>query len=217
MKQYKCVFFDLDGTLSDPYEGITKSVQGALLSLGINEPSRENLRRFIGPPLRESFARYYGVPADKIEEAIREYRAYFSNKGIFENTLYIGIDSFLSELSRNGTRILLATSKPEPYAKRITEHFGISKYFYEQCGADFEGKLDTKAQVVAEALRLCGMDKSEILMVGDRCHDIIGAKENGIDSAGVLWGYGTREELEEHGADMIFESIEDMRGELLKN
>ncbi len=210
MKKYKCVLFDLDGTLTDPYEGITKSVQRALLHLGINEPDRQNLRRFIGPPLRESFARYYEVPAEKTEEAISAYREYFSVTGLFENELYSGIDAFLSELKNSGVKILLATSKPEPYAKRITEHFGLARYFYEQCGSDFAGKHETKAQVVARALELCGEDKVDVLMVGDRMHDIIGAKENGIDSAGVLWGYGDRAELEGAGADMIFECVADM-------
>ncbi len=210
MKDYKCVLFDLDGTLTDPFEGITKSVQSALLKYGIEEPDREKLRVFIGPPLRESFARYYGVPSDKIEQVIAYYREYFSVKGLFENEVYEGIDAFLRELHARGTKILLATSKPEPYAKRITEHFGLSKYFFDECGADFEGKCETKAQVVARALERCGCDRSDVLMVGDRCHDIIGAKENGIDSAGVLWGFGDRAELEGAGADMIFDSVEDM-------
>ena len=211
MKKYKCVLFDLDGTLTDPFDGITKSVQTALLKYGIDEPDREKLRVFIGPPLRESFARYYGVPSEKIETVIADYREYFSKKGLFENEMYEGIDSFLCELSGTGVKILLATSKPEPYAKRICEHFGLSKYFFEMCGADFEGKCETKSQVVSRALSLCGEEKSDVIMVGDRMHDIIGAKENGIDSAGVLWGFGDREELERAGADIIFDSIADMR------
>ncbi len=211
MKQYKCVLFDLDGTLTDPYEGITKSVQGALAHLGIDEPDRQKLRRFIGPPLRESFARFYNVAPDRIEEAISKYREYFSVTGLFENDMYDGIEPFLCELCERGMKILLATSKPEPYARRITEHFGLTEYFFEQCGSDFEGKYESKAQVVARALELCGEDKADVLMVGDRMHDIIGAKENGIDSAGVLWGYGDRRELVGAGADIIFETVFDMR------
>ena len=197
MKEYPYVFFDLDGTLTDPYEGITKSVQRALLHFGIDEPDREKLRRFIGPPLRDSFARFYGIESGRLEEAVNAYREYFSVKGIFENELYEGVEQLLEALVRKNVKILLATSKPEPFAKRITEHFGIDKYFFER------------------ALSICGAQRSEVLMVGDRMHDIIGAKENGVDSAGVLYGYGDREELEGAGADMIFASVDELKAALL--
>lgn len=215
MKKYSYVFFDLDGTLTDPFEGITKAVQIALLHFGINEPDRENLRRFIGPPLRESFARFYGIPKEKIEEAVAAYREYFSVTGIFENELYKGIPTLLQKLNEKGVRILLATSKPEPFARRITEHFGIDVYFYEQCGSDFEGKYETKAQVVARALEVSGAEPSEVLMVGDRMHDVMGAKENGIDCAGVTYGYGGRRELEDAGADMIYETVAELSDALI--
>ena len=215
MKEYPYVFFDLDGTLTDPYEGITKSVQRALLHFGIDEPDREKLRRFIGPPLRDSFARFYGIESGRLEEAVNAYREYFSVKGIFENELYEGVEQLLEALVRKNVKMLLATSKPEPFAKRITEHFGIDKYFFAQCGSDFEGKYETKAQVIERALSICGAQRSEVLMVGDRMHDIIGAKENGVDSAGVLYGYGDREELEGAGADMIFASVDELKAALL--
>ncbi len=215
MKKYKCVLFDLDGTLTDPYEGITKSVQIALAHMGKDEPDRQKLRRFIGPPLRESFVKYYGIPHQRVEEAISAYRAYFSVIGLFENEVYDGIAELLSALRESGVKILLATSKPEPFAVRITEHFGLTEYFYAQCGSDFAGKHESKAQVVARALELSGEDKADVLMVGDRMHDIIGAKENGIDSAGVLWGYGERTELEAAGADMIFESVAELQRALI--
>lgn len=215
MKKYSCVLFDLDGTLTDPYEGITKAVQRGLLHFGIDEPNREKLRVFIGPPLRESFVKYYPVPKERVEEAVSAYRSYFSVTGLFENKLYDGTVELLRALYDNGVRILLATSKPEPFARRITEHFGIDVYFYDQCGSDFEGKYETKAQVVAHAIEKCGIPSSDILMVGDREHDVIGAKANGIDCAGVLWGYGDRDELESAGADMIFENISALRDALL--
>ena len=215
MKKYSYIFFDLDGTLTDPFEGITKAVQIALLHFGINEPDRENLRRFIGPPLRESFNRFYNIPKDKVEEAVSAYREYFSVTGIFENEVYAGIPELLRALGEKGVRVLLATSKPEPFARRITEYFGIDAYFFEQCGSDFEGKYETKAQVVAHALKVCGAEPCDVLMVGDRMHDVIGAKKNGIDCAGVLYGYGDRAELEGAGADMIFESVAQLSDALL--
>lgn len=215
MKKYSYIFFDLDGTLTDPFEGITKAVQTALLHFGINEPDREKLRSFIGPPLRDSFARFYGIPKEKLEDAVAAYREYFSVTGIFENAVYDGIPELLSALKEKGVRVLLATSKPEPFARRITEHFGIDAYFFEQCGSDFEGRYETKAQVVAHALEACGADPREVLMVGDRMHDVMGAKENGIDCAGVLYGYGDRRELEDAVADMIFESVAELSEALL--
>ena len=217
MKKYGCILFDLDGTLTDPYEGITKSVQRALLYFGCEVSDRRELKKFIGPPLRGSFMRYYSIPEDQVERAVEEYRKYFSVTGLFENEIYDGISELLAELCESGVRVLLATSKPEPFARRITKYFNIDKYFFEQCGSDFEGKHETKAQVVARALSVCGVDRSDVLMVGDRMHDVKGAKENGIDCAGVLWGYGDRAELEEAGADMIFESVSDMRAALLSD
>lgn len=207
-KKYSCILFDLDGTLTDPFEGITKAVAHALSRFGIECADRNTLKYFIGPPLRESFANYPGVPKDRVEDAVSYYREYFSEKGLFENRVYDGAEDMLRILYEKDVRIILATSKPEVYAKRITEHFGLSKYFYAECGADLEGRYDTKGKVIARALSVCGVPHSEVLMVGDREHDIIGAKENGIDSAGVLWGYCSGDELQSAGADHIFDSMD---------
>ncbi len=208
--KYSYVFFDLDGTLTDPFEGITRSVVHALASFGIEVADRRELSDFIGPPLRESFARYYSIPEQRLEEAVAAYREYFSVRGIFENDLYPEITELLSALRARGVKILLATSKPEIYAKRITEHFSIDGYFYAQCGSDLEGKYDTKGKVIARALEICSAEREEVLMVGDRKHDIIGARENGIDSVGVLWGYGSRDELVRAGADGVFDSVSEL-------
>ncbi len=211
MRRYDCVLFDLDGTLTDPFDGITRSVQKGLLHFGIEEPDREKLRAFIGPPLRESFVKYYDIPKQRAEEAIAAYREYFSVTGLFENELYEGTTELLRGLCENGVKVILATSKPEVFARRITAHFGIDKYFYDQCGADLEGKCETKAQVVARALEISRTSPERVIMVGDRMHDVIGAKANGVGCAGVLWGYGTRSELEEAGADIVFEKMDELR------
>ena len=215
MKKYKYIFFDLDGTLTDPFEGITHSVALALEHFGIYVSDRRELGRFIGPPLRESFPRYYHIPEDRVEEAIEEYRKYFSVKGLFENELYEGIHEMLSSLRYAGYKLLLATAKPEVYAKRITEHFGIDEYFYAQCGASLDEARDSKAAVIEYALSLCGAEPSDVLMVGDRSHDVLGARDHGIDTAGVLWGYGSKEELESAGAVCTFDSVGSLTQELL--
>ena len=214
MKKYKCILFDLDGTLTDPFDGITKSVQRGLLHFGIVENNREKLGAFIGPPLRESFALFYNIPKERVEEAVAAYREYFSTVGMFENEVYDGIVQILAGLKERGVKILLATSKPEVYARKITEHFGLDQYFFEQCGADLEGKYETKSQVIARAIEVCGEAAENILMVGDRRHDVIGAKENGIECIGVLWGYGDREELVSAGAAEIFETPESFKAAL---
>ena len=215
MKKYKYIFFDLDGTLTDPFEGITHSVALALEHFGIYVSDRSELGKFIGPPLRESFSRYYPIPENRVEEAIEEYRKYFSVKGLFENELYDGIPQMLDALRESGYVLLLATAKPEVYAKRITEHFGISKYFYAECGASLDEARDSKAAVIEYALSLCGADVCEVLMVGDRSHDVRGAREHGIDTAGVLWGYGTKEELESAGAVCTLDSVATLKEALL--
>ena len=215
MKKYKYIFFDLDGTLTDPFEGITHSVALALEHFGIYVKDRSELGKFIGPPLRESFPKYYPIPADRVEEAVEEYRKYFSVKGLFENEMYAGVPEMLSALRDAGYTILLATAKPEVYAKRITEHFGIDGFFFAQCGASLDGVRDSKASVIKYALSVCKAAPDEVLMIGDRSHDVLGAKEHGVDTAGVLWGYGSREELESVGAVCTFGSVNSLTEYLL--
>ena len=212
----KYVFFDLDGTLTDPFEGITNSVAYSLNSYGISVSDRKELACFIGPPLYESFEKYYGFSKEEAIKAVEKYREYFSVTGLFENEVYLGAENLLKELNEKGLKVVLATSKPEVFAKRILDHFGLSGYFAEIVGSLLSGERVKKGDVINEALnRLDNPSKESVVMVGDRSHDIIGAKENGIISIGVLYGYGNREELTESGADYIVENIEKIKEILL--
>lgn len=205
------ILFDLDGTLTDPMIGITKSVQYALRFYGIEESNLNTLCPFIGPPLKDSFMKYYHFPESQAEEAIQKYREYFSVTGIFENRVYDGIEEMLKELKSCGKQLLVATSKPEEFAVQILEHFGLAQYFEYICGASMDEKRVKKGDVIAYAIEMAGIeDISLAVMVGDREHDIIGAKENGMDSIGVLFGYGSRKELEEAGAHLIGESVKEL-------
>ena len=204
------VFFDLDGTLTDPALGITNCIMYSLEKMGREIPPRESLYCFIGPPLLDSFQEYTGLTEDEAREAIRLYRERFSTVGLFENTLYEGIEEALEEIKNSGKRLFIATSKPEEFAVRILDHFGLSKYFDLVCGASMDENRSTKDAVIAYALKKIGCDTDRVLMIGDRHHDICGAAVHGIDAAGVLWGYGSREEFEESGAKYILESIDEM-------
>ena len=211
MKKYDVILFDLDGTLTDPGTGITNSVMHALKKYGIEVEDRAQLYKFIGPPLHESFEKYYGFSHEEAMQAVEYYREYYKVKGIYENLLYDGIENLLKKLFENGKKIILATSKPEVFAKEILRHFGIEKYFYYVAGSNLDGSRTLKAEVIGYALESAEItDKSGAVMVGDREHDIIGAKKIGLDSAGVLFGYGSREELETAGADFIAESVSDI-------
>lgn len=211
MKKYDVILFDLDGTLTDPGTGITNSVMHALKKYGIEVEDRAQLYKFIGPPLHESFEKYYGFSREEAMQAVEYYREYYKVKGIYENLLYDGIENLLKKLFENGKKIILATSKPEVFAKEILRHFGIEKYFYYVAGSNLDGSRTLKAEVIGYALESAEItDKSGAVMVGDREHDIIGAKKIGLDSAGVLFGYGSREELEAAGADFIAESVSDI-------
>lgn len=215
MLNKKYILFDLDGTLTNPYEGITKSVQYALSSFGIDE-KQENLKRFIGPPLTYSFKEYYGFDDESTAQAIKKYRERFSQKGIYENDLYEGIPELLDKLKKSGKEIILATSKPIEFSERIIEYFNLTKYFSFMAGSTLKGERDTKAQVIEYALSRMGItDLSQVVMIGDREHDIIGAKANNIESIGILYGFGDREEFEKVGAEYICDTIKDLEKLLL--
>lgn len=200
----KIVFFDLDGTLTDPMMGITNSVMYALKCFGIEEKDREKLKSFIGPPLADSFMKSYGFSEKKAGEALNKFREYFSEKGIFENSVYPGCEKMLKNLYRGPFNLAVASSKPEPFVKRILDHFGLSKYFNFIGGSDMEETRARKDQVIAYCLEALGSpDPRDCLMVGDRRHDIEGAAKYGIESVGVLYGFGTEEELRKAGADHI--------------
>ena len=211
MSKYDIILFDLDGTLTDPGMGITNSVMHALKKYGIEVENRETLYKFIGPPLIDSFEKYYGFSHEEAVKSVDYYREYYADKGIYENEVYNGIEAMLQKLSEEGKKIILATSKPEPFAREILRHFGLDKYFLFAAGSTMNETRTNKADVIEYALAECNItDKSSVVMVGDREHDIIGANKNGIDSIGVLFGYGSREELENAGATYIAESVEDI-------
>lgn len=207
---YKTIFFDLDGTLTDPAEGITNSVAYALEKYGIKVEDKKTLNCFIGPPLNDSFMKYYGFTPEKAMEAIWVYREYFRDKGIFENEVYEGVPQLLEKIKQSGRKIVLATSKPEEFALRILEHFNLSKYFDVVAGASMDEKRNKKGDVISYAMEKGGFSAENAVMIGDREHDVLGAKENGLPSIGVLYGYGSREELEQAGADYIAETVEDI-------
>ena len=211
----KNFLFDLDGTLTDPKEGITRSVEYALLKFGIETEDRNSLCPFIGPPLVDSFSRFYGFDEQKSVLAVKYYREYFSERGIFENEVYSGIPPLLSSLKEKGAKIYLATSKPEEYAVRILEHFDLYQYFDGVCGSTFDGSRVKKGDVIAEAKKRYSLCAADCVMVGDRMHDIIGAKENGIISVGAEYGYGGHKELCENGAEYTAKTVKELEKLLL--
>ena len=201
---YKYILFDLDGTLTDSAPGSTASVKYALEKSGEPVPDYPVLCKFIGPPLLYGFMNFCGMSEERAEKAVGYYREYYGVKGIFESELYPGIKELLSQLFSSNKKVILATSKPEVFAVKILEHFGISDYFYFTAGATLDKTRTEKADVIAYALKSAGVtDRRKAVMVGDRFHDIDGAKANGIRSVGVLYGFGSRKELENAGADFI--------------
>lgn len=216
---FSYILFDLDGTLSDPKQGICGSVQYALKSFGIEEPDIDRLEPFIGPPLRDSFMKYYGFTPEQAEEAVAKYRERFSVTGKYENTLYPGIAPLLHDLVRAGAKLAVASSKPTVYVEDILVHFGIRQYFDIVVGSELDGTRDRKEEVVAEALRQldesCGAKPCEVVMVGDRCFDVEGAKAAGTRSVAVTYGYAQPGELEQAGADIIVRDVEGLRQVLM--
>lgn len=218
MKKY--FLFDLDGTLTDPKEGITTCVQYALHSLGIEEPDLDRLESFIGPPLKDSFMEFYGMDEEQAQAAVKKYRERFNDKGLFENEIYPGIAPMLQMLSEKGFRLAVASSKPTVFVEKILEHFGIRQYFKVVVGSELDGSRTSKDQVVMEALRQLFGAKPilyhEVYMIGDRRFDVEGARAMKVESVGVTYGYGGMEELREAHADYIVESVEELREFLLR-
>ncbi len=205
-KPYTTILFDLDGTLTDPEEGITRSFQYALHHFGIEEKDPARLREIIGPPLLESFTKQYGFSQIDALLAVDVYREYFTQTGIYENRLYPGVEEMLRTLQQAGKRLMVATSKPTVFANRILEHFNIRQYFTFVAGSELNGNRSAKAEVIQWALAHSGTNPKRAVMVGDRKHDIMGAVETNVDTIAVLYGYGSREELEEAGAAYFAET-----------
>lgn len=211
---YTTILFDLDGTLTDPKEGITKSVQYALSEMGIDEPNLDKLLPFIGPPLVDSFKAFYNMSDEEALSALSSYRERFSKTGIYENAVIDGIPELLSKLKEKGKTIALATSKPIVYAKRILEHFKLAEYFDILTGAELDGTRNAKKDVIAEVLSQLPSNSIPV-MVGDRRQDIFGAKSCGLPCIGVRFGYAEENELETAGADMIAENVDELYAMLI--
>lgn len=214
------ILFDLDGTLTDPKEGITKSVQYALADFGIEEKNLDKLEVFIGPPLKESFIEFYNFNEQDALKAVDKYRERFVVTGIFENKIYEGIPELLNKLHEKGCRISIASSKPTVLVERILDYFDIAKYFDYVVGSELDGRRTKKEEVVEEALRQMvpqNVDRRNVAMIGDRKFDIEGARTFGLTGIAVSYGYAPEGELEVAGADYIVGSIEELENALLKD
>ena len=212
--------FDLDGTLTDPKEGITKSVRHALNHYGIQVDDLDNLTPFIGPPLTDSYKKYYGFSDEQAWEGVLVYREYFSERGWHENKEYPGIKEMLDALKAAGKVLLVATSKPEVFARKILEYFGMAEYFDFIGGADMGETRVRKADVIRYVLEQYGLDASpetlaRCVMVGDREHDVLGARECGMDCVGVLYGYGDRREMDGCRPAWTADTVDELKDLLL--
>lgn len=215
-KSYQYLLLDLDGTVTDSMEGITRCVEYALNHFGITVKDRRELFPFIGPPLIDSFKEFYHFTDEQAHEASLKYHERFSATGLYENAMYEGIDLFLQKAVAAGKVVMLATSKPGVFAEKIIDHFQLTPYFSFIGGSGMDGARHTKADVIDYVLSSAGVtDLTQAVMIGDRKHDIIGAKAIGIDSVGVLYGYGDYEELKTAGADYIVKDIKELESLLL--
>jgi len=205
------VLFDLDGTLADPFEGISKCISYALVTLGRKQPPRKDLRWCIGPPLKNSLSKLLNTDDDYLaEKALAIYRERFSAVGIYENEIYEDIPDVLDDLNSLGHQLFVATSKPIVYAERIIDNFNLQRYFSHIYGSELDGTRNDKSSLISYILKSESITPSETIMIGDREYDMIGAKANGVDGLGVLWGYGSRKELEVSGASTCVKRPQDL-------
>jgi len=207
--KYDAILFDLDGTLTEPKEGIVNGVHYALSKMGIDEKDKDKLVAFIGPSLYESFSKFYGFSNEDAVKCVDYYRDYYATKGINENFLMPGIDILLSDLQKEGRRLFVATGKPTVYAEIVLRNFDLHKYFEIVIGSNLDGSRIEKGEIIAEVLK--NIDCKNPIMIGDREHDIIGANENKIDSIAVTFGYGQREVLQKYNPTFIVDTVEEIR------
>ena len=207
---YTNILFDLDGTLTDPKEGIINSVKFALAKFGVNESEVGDLMKFIGPPLHVSFRDFCGFSKENTELAVQYFREYFTDKGINENRIFPGVVELLESLKSRNLRIVLATSKPTVHANTVLDKFEIAKYFQYVKGSNLNGTESGKTEIISHIIEKFKLEKESTVMIGDRFYDIIGAKENGIDSIGVTFGYGSESELKEAGATYICGNVKEI-------
>lgn len=216
--KYKNVFFDLDGTLVDSFEGVTNGIYYSLeFYPNIPVPDREELRVFIGPPLYDSYVKHFGMDDKTATEAVAYCREYYAEKGVKENTVFEGMLDLLCRLKAEGARVVMATSKPEIFALKIAEYTGMKQYFDVIRGAAIDGSLIKKEDIIADVIEKNGMDKKDIVMIGDTLFDVEGAKKNGIDCIAVAYGFGKAEELEKSSAVAVADSVKELEELLFKD
>ncbi len=218
LNMYTTFLFDLDGTVTDPKKGIVNSVLYALEKVGIEELHVSELDSFIGPPIQQSFVERYNMNEGEVERAVFYFREYLKQRGLLENSVYEGIPNLLKQLKDTGNRLFIATSKPTIFARQVIEHFQLTNYFEDIIGSNLNGTRIKKEEIIAHILQQNeGLNKEEVVMIGDRKHDIIGANHNGIASIGVLYGYGSENELIEVSATHIAKDIEELHHFCIEN
>ncbi len=218
LNMYTTFLFDLDGTVTDPKKGIVNSVLYALEKVGIEELHVSELDSFIGPPIQQSFVERYNMNEGEVERAVFYFREYLKQRGLLENSVYEGIPNLLKQLKDTGNRLFIATSKPTIFARQVIEHFQLTNYFEDIIGSNLSGTRIKKEEIIAHILQQNeGLNKEEVVMIGDRKHDIIGANHNGIASIGVLYGYGSENELIEVSATHIAKDIEELHHFCIEN
>ena len=213
---HSTILFDLDGTLTDPREGITRSVQYALTKLGIDEPDLAALEHFIGPPLLQCFMATYALDEATGWQAVNHYRERFRVTGLYENRVFDGVETLLEALVAQGRTLYIATSKPTVFAEEIARHFGFDRYFTRIYGSELDGTRTNKVELIKHLMTLEGLDPAHTLMIGDRKHDLIGARDNGMDAAAVGYGFGSHEELNAEAPTYHFETLDEMHQAFLQ-
>lgn len=204
------ILFDLDGTLTNPGEGITRSVQHALVALGVEPPPLKELEAFIGPPLGESFREIAGFSQQQADLAVFHFRQYFREKGIFQNEMFPGMPALLDSLKQKGKTLYVATSKPEVFARQVLDYFDLTRFFDDIVGSPLDNEGSPKPEIVKTVMRKNRLAPKTAVMVGDRRHDVVGGKQNGLVTVGVLYGFGSREEFEAAGADYIARDLDQL-------
>jgi len=212
--KYKYILFDLDGTITESKEGITKSVQYALKKFGIIVESLDLLEKFIGPPLKYSFSEYYGFDEKQSLQAVQYYREYFEKKGIMENKIYDHIEDLLKKLKELNLKLIIATSKPTKFSNIILNSFNLYQYFDAVVGSNMNGTRCTKGEVIKHVVEKYNINPEEAVMIGDRKYDMIGAKQNNMDCIGVTYGYGSLEELKNEKPTYIVDSVNGILGKI---
>jgi len=208
--RFQNILFDLDGTLTDPREGITRSIQHALAQLGIDEPDLRKLEHFIGPPLLEAFMQFYGFDEARAWAAVNHYRERFRVTGLYENEMFEGVIELLDTLREQGRELYVATSKPWEFAREIARHFGFDRHFKVIYGSELDGTRTNKVELIAHLLATEQLAPADTLMIGDRKHDLIGARQNGLVAVSVGYGFGSTEELSAHAPEFHFDTVAEL-------